>query len=206
MRWVGRWLRAWLLLALGLCSNAWAQSNPVKDEPAPVQLERNADGLWLSARLPLQLPPGLEDALRKGVPLHFVWQAEVLRSRWYWWDQKMLTTTRSVRLAYQPLTRRWRVSTATGEFGSAAGNALHQNLDNLSDALAAVFRVSGWQLAEAGQWDAKPQDKVRLKFQLDQSLLPKPFQLGLGAANDTVLGYEVLLNLPASKAKGEGDE
>lgn len=184
----------------------WAQSSQVKDDMQPVTLERTTEGLVLSARLPLQLPSGLEEALRKGVPLHFVWHAELVRTRWYWWDQRLLTATRSVRLAYQPLTRRWRVSTVTGEFASAGLNALHQNVETLQDALAAAFRVSGWLVAETSQWDARPQDRLRLKLHLDQSLLPKPLQIGMGAGGDNTVNYEAQLSLANIKNKSETDD
>lgn len=201
--------RAWLVgICLLFCTAlpAWAQGSQVKEDVPPVTLERTAEGLMLSARLPLQLPSGLEDALRKGVPLHFVWQVELVRARWYWWDQKLFSATRSVRLLYQPLTRRWRVSTVTGEFGSGGLNALHQNVDTLQDALASAFRVSGWQVADSGQWDAKPQDRLRLRVQLDQNLLPKPFQIGLGSNGDNALNYETLLSLANIKNKSDADD
>lgn len=199
--WRGGLAGLWLLLC-GLWP-AWAQTPPGKDDAAPVVLERTADGLFLSARLPLQLPAGLEEALRKGVPLHFVWHAELLRSRWYWWDQKLLSATRSVRLAYQPLTRRWRVSTFAGEVATGGGNALHQNVDTLADALVAAFRVSEWPVAEPGQWEAKPQDRLRLRFQLDQNLLPKPFQISTGVVGDSGVSYETVLPLPGLKNKAD---
>lgn len=194
----------WLLVFMAL--PAWAQSSQTRDDASPVTLERATEGLVLSARLPLQLPSGLEDALRKGVPLHFVWQAELVRARWYWWDQKLISATRSVRLVYQPLTRRWRVSTVTGEFGAGGLNALHQNVDTLQDALAAAFRVSGWQVADTSQWDARPQDRLRLRVQLDQNLLPKPFQIGLGSSGDNALNYETQLSLANLRNKSDADD
>jgi hypothetical protein len=34
----------------------------------------------------LELPRAVEDALQRGVPLYFVAEAQLLRSRWYWRD------------------------------------------------------------------------------------------------------------------------
>ena len=41
--------------------------------------------------------------LLRGVPLYFVWQADVYRKRWYWTDKRVASAVRTLRLAYQPL-------------------------------------------------------------------------------------------------------
>ena len=51
---------------------------------AELRTRREADGsLLLTARMRFALAPALEQALLKGVPLHFIAEAVVLRSRWY---------------------------------------------------------------------------------------------------------------------------
>src|SRR5262245_15474250 len=75
-----------------------------------VEVERNDEGLHLSFTARFDLPRPVEDALLKGVPLHFVAEANTYRSRWYWRDQRVARAVRSWRLAYQPLTRRYRVT------------------------------------------------------------------------------------------------
>lgn len=206
---LGRW-RDWLLglcllLGMGMDSASWAQGAGRADA-APVRLERTSEGLFLSARLPLQLPPSLEDALRKGVPLHFVWSTEWVRPRWYWWDQKQPLATRTVRLAFQPLTRRWRVSIGSGEQGGNTPNALHQNVDSLSEAVVAAFRVSDWLIAEPGTLEPKSQDRLRLRFQLDTGLLPRPFQIGIGSTGDWSLAYETTLSIPPLTGRTEAND
>ena len=46
------------------------------------ELQRDADALSLSARVDLVAPAPVQDALLKGVPMYFVWRAEVFRDRW----------------------------------------------------------------------------------------------------------------------------
>ena len=85
-------------------------------ELGALTLSRTADGLFLSAVVHYQPGPAVEDALLRSVPVYFVAQADVLRERWYWSDKRVASVSRTYRLAYQPLTRRWRVSVS-----SAAG-------------------------------------------------------------------------------------
>jgi len=122
----------------------------------------------------------MEEVLRKGVPLHFLWQADIVKSRWYWTDKTVATAARTVRLAFQPLTRRWRLSYATG-MPSATGlqYEVHQSFDSLADALASAGRVSRWKLADAARWSPGGDQHVVFSFALDLSQLPRPFQLGL---------------------------
>ncbi len=171
--------------ALGLCAvaggmPAWAGPEAGAADAAQLALTRRGDGLYLSARLPLDISPAMEEVLRKGVPLHFLWQAELLKSRWYWTDKSVASAARTVRLAFQPLTRRWRLSYATG-MPSATGlqYEVHQSFDHLADALAGAGRVSHWKLADAARLGPGGDQHVVLSVALDLSQLPRPFQLGL---------------------------
>jgi hypothetical protein len=132
---------------------------------------RAADGaltLEFSARLTLSR--AIEDALRRGVPMYFEVDATLYRSRWYWRDERVSGVSRSYRLSYQPLTGSWRVG--LGPLG--------QTYPTLSDALAVISRVSGWQLAEAGQLFSGERYYVEFSYRLDASQLPQPLQIGLG--------------------------
>ena len=140
----------------------------------------------------------MDDALHKGVPLHFVWQAEVLRPRWYWADQKVVSLSRVVRLAYQPLTRRWRLSGSSGLPGDAGVvNALHQNVDTLQEALAIVTRVSGWKVADGSVLAPDTAYRVQLRFRLDGGLLPRTFQIGVPGRDERAVDVFQVLNVPA---------
>lgn len=192
------WLFPLWLGGLMLAAEVRAETDKTPDRNL-VTLERTADGLFLSARLPLDLPAALEDVLYKGVPLHFVWQAQVLRDRWYWMDERMAQQTRVVRVAYQPLTRRWRVSVGSGwPADGAALNALHQNVDTLPDALAVVARVSNWRLLDPGRLDSDQSYRLEFRFYLDAGLLPRPFQIGIKSSGDWNISYEQVLEVPVA--------
>lgn len=145
------------------------------------ELRRVDDGALLTVRLGLAASPAVEDALLKGVPVYFVWQAEVHRKRWYWTDKRVGSATRILRLVHQPLTRRWRVSLSTDEAATASSlqYALHQNFDALPEALAAISRVANWQILDSGRLDAESDYRAQWRFRLELDLLPRPFQIGV---------------------------
>jgi Domain of unknown function (DUF4390) len=162
--------------------------NAAGAEISQMALERNAEGVFLSATTRFDLPPAVEDALYKGVPMYFVAEAEVFRSRWYWYDKRLLTAERHFRLAYQPLTRRWRVNVAPSAINAGSlGLALNQNFESLPEALSAVKRISHWKIAEPGEIEIDQRHNVEFRFKLDLSQLPRPFQIGvLGQADWTI--------------------
>jgi hypothetical protein len=189
-----RWVAALLVLAV---LGSHAQANGPEAQQA--QLHRTTEALLLSARLRLQPGPAVEDALLKGVPLYFVWNADVYRHRWYWSDKRVASATRTLRLAYQPLTRRWRLSVASDGSGSSSAGlqyALHQNFDSLAQAMAAVGRVSRWKIADASRLDEDDTHRVEWGFRLDLSLLPRPFQIGMGNQPEWVMEMQRALRVP----------
>lgn len=175
------WLRVavCLLLAclLALSGMRMAQAHPGQAEISSMQLERDEDGLLLSANLQFELPLQIDDALRQGIPMYFVADAQVQRERWYWSDQQLATASRYFRLSHQPLTRRWRLHVSNTPFSSAGqGLALGQTFEHLDDALAAIQRISRWRIMEAPPTQSGV--AVQLRFRLDLSQLPRPLQIG----------------------------
>ena len=107
------WIRTGCLL--GACflalSQAWGQSATL--ELVNLRANRQDNVLVLNAQLKLELGPVVEDALVKGLAVHFMAEAELMRDRWYWFDRKVGVVTRYYRLAFQPLTRRWRLNVSS---------------------------------------------------------------------------------------------
>lgn len=181
-----------LLLAVGLVQ---AQNAA---EISQLRVDRLDDEILVSAQVQFELPSTVEDALQKGVPLFFVSEAEILRERWYWYDKRVGLAERHLRLAYQPLTRRWRLTVTSGAAkGSGLGLSLNQNFDTLSQALATIKRVSRWKIADATELDTSLKYRVEYRFKLDLSQLPLPFQIGtLGQADwDVTVTLQTPLSL-----------
>jgi hypothetical protein len=95
-----------------------------------------------------------------------------------------------MRLAFQPLTRRWRVNAASGHINaSGMGVALNQNFETLAEALAVVQRLSRWKIADMTELEAGQNHFVEFRFRLDVSQLPRPLQIGtLGQSDWTIEG------------------
>jgi hypothetical protein len=196
--WIGVWICVCCLVLTPLLSRAQANNTEISQ----IQVERNPDGVFLFATLRFELPPVVEDALLKGVPLFFVVQADVYRDRWYWTDKKILSAERHMRLAYQPLTRRWRLNMASGVITpNSLGVALNQSFDSLSEALAAMRRVSRWKIAEAAEIDADQKHSLEVKFELDVSQLPRPFQIGVLGQPEWIISAQGNVRVPAQSGK-----
>lgn len=153
-----------------------------------LQVERADGAIHLNAQLAFDLPAPIEDVLLKGIPLYFVAEAEVRRDRWYWYDKKLTTATRQMRLAYQPLTRRWRLNVSSGFGGNGSagglGGGLPQYFDTLAEALSKVQRINRWRIVELNDLDPDSLHTLELSFKLDVSQLPRPFQFGLIGQSD----------------------
>lgn len=176
--------------AIGLAQAAPALAAPA--QLSQLRTERSEDGLFVTATVSFELPAVVEDALLKGIPLFFLIEAEVYRDRWYWTDARVSRATRTVRLAFQPLTRRWRVNIGAGP---GAGNTglratFNQNYDTLDEALSAVQRVARWKVAEAGDLKGGGDHRLTFNFSLDLSQLPRPFQIGMVGQRDWTIVIE----------------
>ncbi|MFY3383252.1 DUF4390 domain-containing protein [Paracidovorax sp. MALMAid1276] len=148
-------------------------------EVGELRLSPSEDGLYLSTTMQFTLPALAEDALYKGIPMFFVAEAQVLRDRWYWSDRQVASTTRYLRLSYQPLTRRWRLNVSSTPFAnSGLGVSLGQNFDDIDEALGAIQRISRWKIADSDAIEADAMHTVNFRFRLDMSQLPRPFQIG----------------------------
>lgn len=182
------------LLALALCLlGGLALAGAEIDQ---LRLERQDGALLLHASLKLELGPAVEEALLKGVPVHFVAEAELMRDRWYWYDQKLAQVSRHYRLVYQPLTRQWRLQVATEPIAAGvAGSSLAQTFESLAAALEAVRRQVGWKLLDAVDLAPDARQYLSYRFRLDISQLPRPFQIAAGNQSDWALSVSRTLRL-----------
>jgi hypothetical protein len=165
----------WLLLVLG---HAPAAAQGV--ELATLAAERRDGALTLEFAVRIVLPRAVEDALQQSVPVYFIAQAELRRSRWYWRDERVARVSRQWRLAYQPLTGNWRVGLA----------GINQTYNTLEEALAALSRSAGWRLVELAQLDAGSSYYIDFSYRLDTSQLPGPMQFGLGGGGEWAVGVQ----------------
>jgi hypothetical protein len=131
------------------------------------ELERVDNDWLLNATFKIELSPGLEDAVQKGVVLYFQTEFDVTRSRWYWFDEKPALAQRLTRLSYQPMTQQYRIASEGFTFSAKT----------IFEALQAVGSIGGWRVIDGSQIDASKSYTAALRMTLDLSKLPKPFQV-----------------------------
>ncbi len=192
-----RKLWAWIFVLLaGVCHAQTAA------EVAQYTVERLDDEVLVSAQVAFELPSAVEEALLKGIPMFFVTESNVLRERWYWYDKKLASVQRHMRLAYQPLTRRWRLNVTAGVGREAnVGLALNPSFDTLEEALSAIKRVSRWTIADVSDLESGVRYKVNFSFRLDLTQLPRPFQIGALGQSDWDLAATASTTLTLAAAK-----
>jgi hypothetical protein len=167
-----------------------------------IRLERADDGVYLTAQVEFDLPQIVEDVLDKGIAIYFVAEAEVYRERWYWTDLKVALATRYMRLAYQPLSRRWRLNVSPAPITNAGfGVSLGQNFDTLADALDGVRRIGRMRLGDIAEIGNAERHPVSFRFRLDTSQLPRPFQVPGFGQSDWDISIEKSARLTLESAK-----
>jgi hypothetical protein len=152
------------LLALNLFS-AVASAEGIKIKSA--ELERVDNDWLLNATFQIELAPGLEEAVQKGVVLYFQTEFDLTRSRWYWFDEKPALALRQTRLSYQPMTQQYRI----------ASEGLTFSAKTMFEALQTVGSIGGWRVIDNNQIDPSKSYTAALRMTLDLSKLPKPFQV-----------------------------
>ncbi len=176
-------------LLLGLCLVAGVVAPSVAQTSVPevtqLRVERVDDALVLSARLRFELTDAVEDALLKGVAMIFVVEADISRERWYWSSKRISTVERHMRLIYQPLTRRWRLSVTSGLMTTGGLTmALNQNFDSLQEALSSIQRLSRWKIVDVTALDSDQRYQLDFRFRLDAAQLPRPLQINAFGQSD----------------------
>ncbi len=160
------WLSTALLLALTLAHPLVCAAEGV--EIVQAHLEPSDEGYKLSATYAFELNRGLEDTIMRGVPLYFTTDVEITRPRWYWFDERAIIASQTIRISYNVLTRQYR---------AAITGSLQQNFSALEDALSLIRRPSRWVVAEKNGLKTGEIYNVAVHMGLDVAQLPKPFQV-----------------------------
>jgi hypothetical protein len=185
-----------LALALTLASAAplAAADDRIAVAHASAEIRHGTDpGAFVDAQFELQLPASLRDAVDHGIALYFAVDVEVTRSRWYWFDKRVLDDTIEYRLSFSPLTREYRL----------ARGGLAQPFESLDQALGTLRRLSQWRIADTTQMEGG-NTHARIRFRLDTSMLPKPFQVSALTDRDWTLVSD-WANLPLAFGDGAGN-
>jgi hypothetical protein len=150
----------WLLVAGAVAS---ADTIPLR----AAELRAEEDGYVLNAEFDVVINPTLEEALQKGIPLYFTLEFELLRPRWYWLDEKVIASSTVHRVAWDALTRTYRVSSGL----------LRLNFNTLDEVQRFLSRVTGRLVARRDQLAPGARYEAAVRLFLDVNQLPKPLQV-----------------------------
>jgi hypothetical protein len=173
---LGALLALWLAVSLTCGLEAQAQGVDIR-RPIVTIAE---DHFILEAQFDIALTPTLEEVLSKGVGLYFLLEFELIRPRWYWLNERVINFQQEYRLSYNALTRQYRLGVGT----------LHQNFPTLGEALEVMSRVRRRVDVEPGTLRRDSTYNAALRFRLDTSQLPKPFQLNALIAREWNVGSD----------------
>ena len=168
------------LAALSLLPPVMPSARAEGIEVRHAALVAGEEGYFLEADFEIALNATLEDALNKGVPLYFLLEFEVSRPRWYWLNEKVLSTQQRYRLSYNVLTRQYRLGVGS----------LYNNFGALPEALDFLSRVRRRQVLEPRVLTPGNTYTAGVRMRLDVSQLPKPFQLNALASREWNFGSE----------------
>ncbi len=155
-----------------------ARADTILVKSAELRIE---DGeVLLNAEFDLSLNATFEEALHKGIPLYFVLEFELTRSRWYWLDEKVGQTTLTYRVSYNALTRQYR----------AGSGLLMQAFGSLEEVERYVGRVTSRPVAHAAALVPGHRYDAAIRLRLDVAQLPKPFQLSALASREWTLASD----------------
>ena len=124
----------------------------------------------LDAAFQIELGETLEEALHRGLTLHFVTEFEVLYERWYLlnlWNKSVASFEQRYRLSFNALTRQYRFTSGS----------LTRNVESLAEALNMMARIKARPIASKEDIEPGVAYVAQLRLRLDSSQLPKPFQL-----------------------------
>lgn len=137
------------------------------------QLRPVEDGYQLAVRYDINFNYAVQQALTRGIPLYFVSEFSLTRSRWYWLDEEIFHGEQTVKFSYNVLTRQYRISRGS----------LFQNFASFEDALDMLARQGSGNIpAEATKKDGSYIAAVRLR--LDTAQLPRLLQVNALTGKD----------------------
>jgi hypothetical protein len=157
-------LLACQLLLVFACAQAQAADGV---DIVHARIESTDDGYKLDARYAFELNHDLEDAIQHGVHLYFTTEIELTRPRWWWTDDKAVSTRQTLHISYNVLTRQYYVQVM---------GSVQQSFATLDDALVTIRR-NRWLIAPKGALKPGETYNVTVRMFMDRQFLQKPLQV-----------------------------
>jgi len=172
-----RSLRRLLLFFVLLVPGA-AHADPI--EVLGVGMEPVDEGYVVHADFWFELSSRLEEALANGVSLNFMVEFELVRPRWYWFDQTAASEKLQVKLSYLPLSQQYTVSSGP----------VQQSFPSLAEALRVLGRIRSWPVMGRDRISPGQSYVGSIRMRLDTAQLPKAVQVMAMTSRDWTLASE----------------
>ena len=158
----------WFALCL-VATAVWAGGIEVNR----AEMRVSEDGYQLTADFSVNPSYEVQHALSLGVPLYFVSEFSLTRSRWYWLDEQIFQSEQTFKLSYNVLTRQYRISRGS----------LFQNFASLDEMLRMLAHQSSAYIPR----QAMKKDSsyvAAAKLRLDTGQLPNLMQVNVLTSKD----------------------
>lgn len=152
-----------------------AMADPI--EVLGVDMEPAQEGYVLNADFWFELSGRLEEALSNGVSLNFLIEFELVRPRWYWFDQTTVSEKLQAKLSYLPLSQQYTVSSGP----------VQQSFSSLGEAVRVLGRIRNWSVVDRGSVSPGESYVGSVRMRLDTSQLPKAVQMNAMSGREWTL-------------------
>ena len=167
-----------VVFCLLLAASGAARADTIGVRSAELRVDEGE--VLLNADFDFAVNATLEEALQKGIPLYFLLEFELTRSRWYWLDEKVSQTVITSRVSYNALTQQYVVRSGL----------LTQNFNTLDEVERYVGRVNSRPVAQASSLSKGVRYDAAIRLRLDVNQLPKPFQVNARASREWTLASD----------------
>lgn len=134
-------------------------------EVTTAKLEAAEDGYRVFVGFSFELGNDVKNAINEGIPVSFIAEVEINRPRWYWFDEKSIRSTQTIKIQYD-LWRR--------QYTAAVNGGLKQNFATLEEIVNLVKQPRRWLVAEKNALSFGSTYNVAVRLKLDSSQLSKP--------------------------------
>lgn len=165
------WALSCLVPVVFYCESASAAGVEV----TTAKLETTDEGYRALVAFSFDLGNDLRTAINDGIPVSFTAEVEISRPRWYWFDEKTIHSSQTIKIQYD-LWRR--------QYTAAVNGGLKQHFASLDEAMTLVLRPRRWLVAEKSALNLSATYNVAMRLKLDNSHLSKPMLIATLSNSD----------------------
>ena len=134
------------------------------------EINNQFEAYFLSADFDLSFNDDLDEAIRKGIPINFIIEFELKKSRKYWFDEEVVKKTKEVVLSFHALSKQFILTESENHLIA---------FDNLTQAKNELKKIKNWRVFDKSQIDDTDKYLAYLQVKLDQTKLPKQLQVDI---------------------------